>query len=154
MASITLENTDNDKDTVISVMTKSLNGVLQLQRSELDTLIITSDVLNNLDINNLKVTIVAYITDLVDVIKTDLDNIQPIQVTYHSTNFDPLQTYIPRSQRKEWSPIGLLGKIYVIDNGSCVVGSKCSCENGIAIPGTDWRILERKTANIIRILYK
>lgn len=64
------------------------------------------------------------------------------------------QTYIPRSRRKEWSPVGLLGKIHVRDDGMCVVGGKCDCLNGIAIPGSGWYVLSRITPNIIKVLYR
>ena len=70
-----------------------------------------------------------------------------------SDEFDPNREYIPRSQRKEWIPVGLLGKIYVRDNGECVQGSKCDCLNGIAIPGNKWYVLNRVTDSVIRILY-
>ena len=87
-------------------------------------------------------------------LRIKLTDTQPIQVTYSNPTYNSDQVYIPRSQRKEWSPIGLMGKLYVRDNGQCVVRSKCSCENGIAIPGNDWYVMERKSENIIRILYK
>lgn len=47
-----------------------------------------------------------------------------------------------------------MGQIYVRDNGLCIPGSKCSCENGIAVPGNSWRVLSRKSSNVIKILYK
>lgn len=79
---------------------------------------------------------------------------QPIQSTITNSDYDPTQEYIPRSMRKEWSPVGLLGKIHVYDNGECIVGEKCDCLNGIAVPGTSWYVLQRITPNIIRVLYK
>ena len=83
-----------------------------------------------------------------------MDSIVPIQVTRVSDNFDPNISYTPRSQRKEWTTVGLLGKIHVRDDGNCVEGEKCSCENGIAVPGTDWFVMKRVSPNVIKILYK
>lgn len=36
--------------------------------------------------------------------------------------------------KKNGAPIGLIGKLYVRDNSKCVVGNKCECQNGIAVP--------------------
>ena len=62
--------------------------------------------------------------------------------------------YIPRSKRKEWIPVGLLGKLYVRDNGLCSVGARCDCEFGIAVPGNRWWVLARSGPNVIQILYR
>lgn len=47
-----------------------------------------------------------------------------------------------------------MGKIYVRDDGTCIVGQKCSCNNGIATAGSSWFVLQRVSANVVRILYK
>jgi hypothetical protein len=83
-----------------------------------------------------------------------LDRIEPIETTINSEEFNSNYSYVPRSKRKEWIPVGLMGKLYVRDNGLCVPGKKCSCLNGIAVPGTDWSVLSRSGPNSIRILYK
>lgn len=106
------------------------------------------------DLSTIKGHIITDVTSKVNDIKNELDTVQPFKTALISNNFDPNQVYIPRSQRKEWDPVGLMGKLYVRDDGNCVVGQKCSCSNGIAVPGTDWYVMERKTPNIIRILYK
>lgn len=36
--------------------------------------------------------------------------------------YDETQTYIPRSERREWSPVGMLGMLRVRDDGTCKVG--------------------------------
>jgi len=95
----------------------------------------------------------SIVNKLINVIKTELNHVNPIDCAVLSPSYNPSQTYIPRSQRPEWIPVGLLGKIYVRDNGACVVGSKCNCLNGIAVPGTKWRVLSRTHPNVIRILY-
>lgn len=84
---------------------------------------------------------------------TEISNLRPIQVSVQNPDYDPNITYIPRSERPEWTLVSMLGKIYVRDNGNCQVGDKCSCgSGGIAIPGTKWRIIDRRSANVIRIL--
>jgi hypothetical protein len=62
--------------------------------------------------------------------------------------YDNSKNYIPRYYRREWDPITILGKVCVRDNGKCVPGKKCTCnDEGIAIPsGKDekgWLVLSR-----------
>ena len=69
--------------------------------------------------------------------------------------YDETQQYIRRSQRKEWSPIGLLGQLIVLDDGSCIAGKKCSVnKNGIATNGDSYLVLQRLDDNHIKILFK
>lgn len=69
--------------------------------------------------------------------------------------YDETQQYIRRSQRKEWSPIGLLGQLIVLDDGSCQAGKKCSVnKNGIATNGDSYLVLQRLDDNHIKILFK
>jgi len=72
--------------------------------------------------------------------------------TVSNPDFDPNMVYVPRSARIEWSPIGLMGQLYVRDNGECLVGQRCDCQAGIAIPGSTWRVLKRSGSNVIKIL--
>lgn len=62
-------------------------------------------------------------------------------------DYDPSQKYLPRSQRPEWGCVGLMGKLVLLDDGSCQA-------NGWAAPGaggvataseveTPWRVMER-----------
>ena len=78
----------------------------------------------------------------------------PGRVTVANPDYDSTKDYIPRVARKEWTPVGLLGKMYVRDNGKCVPGEKCDCENGIAVPGNKWYVLERTDSDIINIFLK
>ena len=48
---------------------------------------------------------------------------------------------------------GLLGKVYVRDNGDCTVGDTCDCSNGVAVPGNTWQVLSRNAPDVVRILY-
>lgn len=54
----------------------------------------------------------------------------------------------------KWGIVGLLGQIPVKDNGLCVPGEMCSVENGIAIPGNKYYVMERLDNNTIKILFK
>jgi hypothetical protein len=85
---------------------------------------------------------------------SDIDSVKPIVVAVTNPNYDAGQKYVPRSERKEWAPVGMMGKVYVRDNGQCVPGSKCDCKDGIAVPGNTWYILSRSSSNVIRILMK
>ena len=151
-----LDENDTSMNTRNSIiknnLEKDLYTIISLSPSETDNMI--GNGLEPINLETIKDQVISYIIESINNLTNAIDMITPIQITYHSENFNPDEVYIPRSQRTEWCPVGLMGKIYVNDNGNCVVGSKCSCENGIAIPGTDWWILERKTSNIIRILYK
>ena len=101
---------------------------------------------------------VTSIEQLVEAILSDLtielSTVNPVNATILSDAYDPAnQTYVPRSQRPEWSPVGMMGKLFVRDDGQCVVGSRCDCVNGIAVPGTRWPVLSRSDTDTIRILY-
>lgn len=71
-----------------------------------------------------------------------------------SPKYDPTRPYVPRSRRREWIPVGMIGKMYARDNGECRVGRQCDRVNGIAVPGTSWYVLERVEPDVIRILYR
>lgn len=51
-------------------------------------------------------------------------------------------------------PVILIGRTLVMDNGTCKIGDKCDCINGIAYPGNKWHVLNRIDNNIIEILFK
>ena len=53
-----------------------------------------------------------------------------------SAEYDESREYIPRSQRKEWSPIGLCGQMIVRDNGKCQERDYVSARYGIGVPTT------------------
>ena len=65
--------------------------------------------------------------------------------------------YVPRSKRKEWGAVGLLGKIKVRYTGELSVGDYITAQNGIAIKSetkTNLRVLEIINDHIARILIK
>ncbi len=73
-------------------------------------------------------------------------------------NWDETATYIPRAKRKEWDAIGLLGKLYVRDDGTCKPNDYIKVgADGIATVSdkiTNIRVMSRKTDNIIRVYIK
>lgn len=70
--------------------------------------------------------------------------------------YDHAQPYIERSERKEWSAIGMLGVLYVRDDGSCKVNGFCKlADGGIATASdTGYRVVKRVTDNIVEVIFK
>ena len=73
-------------------------------------------------------------------------------------DYDPSKKYISRADRKEWDAVGMLGKLYVRDDGSCEVGGYATVgENGIitaTTSRTNIRVLKRIDDNIVWCLVK
>lgn len=71
-------------------------------------------------------------------------------------DYDPEQKYIDRISRPEWDAIGMMGVLSVYDDGSCQVNGFCSCnEEGIATTSeTGYRVIQRVTDNIIKVVFK
>lgn len=71
-------------------------------------------------------------------------------------DYDPEQTYLPRSKRPEWSCVGLMGKLTVVDDGSCQINGWCAPgTGGIAAHSenrTDFRVIGRIDDTHIRVL--
>jgi len=82
------------------------------------------------------------------------DTIKGIRIAVTNPEFDAYRVYVPRIARKEWTPVSLIGKVRVRDNGECKVGMKCDCDNGIAVPGNKWHVLKRIDEDVILILFK
>lgn len=73
-------------------------------------------------------------------------------------NYNPDEEYISREDRNEWDTIGMLGKLHVRDDGSCVVNGYAKVSHmGIVTASddkTDMRVMKRITDNIILVLMK
>ena len=73
-------------------------------------------------------------------------------------NYNPEEQYIPRSQRPEWSPVGMVGKLFLRDDGTCQVnGYVKPADGGIGTAAdgkTNIRVLKRVNENIIQVLLK
>ena len=71
--------------------------------------------------------------------------------------FDPKQVYVPRSKRPEWSCVGLLGQLTVLEEipGSCTPGRFVTCsQNGKAILGDQYRVLRRIGPDTVIIFFR
>lgn len=73
-------------------------------------------------------------------------------------DYDPTQEYISRENRPEWTAVGLIGKLVVVDDGTCQAGGFCKvAEGGIATSSENnngWKVLKRIDNNHIQIIYR
>ena len=71
-------------------------------------------------------------------------------------HYDPTQEYIPRSKRPEWAVVGMMGKLVVIDDGSCEENGWCTAgKGGIATKSetqTKFRVMKRVDKNHVKVL--
>lgn len=72
--------------------------------------------------------------------------------------WDAEEAYVPRSERSEWDIVGLMGKLYVRDDGTAAAGGYVKpSDGGIATAAeerTRWRVLERTGDNIVRVMMR
>ena len=73
-------------------------------------------------------------------------------------DYDPTKEYINRADRQEWDAVGMLGKLYVRDDGTCIPNYYATVgENGVAtssLEKTNMRVLSRINDNVVRVLLK
>ena len=77
-------------------------------------------------------------------------------------NYDPsLQNnYVPRSERKEWDYVGMVGVLPVRDDGTCLPDHFCKCgEGGIATFAAEhsfdtYMVIERISDNVVSVILK
>ena len=74
-------------------------------------------------------------------------------------NYESTKAYISRENRKEWSPIGLLGKLNVRTSEQITGGTISVDSNGMAINGNNYHVLENKKSydgnyGVVKILFK
>ena len=87
--------------------------------------------------------------EIVETIRRKVPRINP--------DFDSTLEYVPRTERPEWGVVGLMGQIYVRDNGLAVIGGYVTPTQGIATPSlepTRMRVMERINDHIIRVFFK
>ena len=80
-----------------------------------------------------------------------------IHAPKQNPDYDTTKAYIKRADRPEWQIVGMMGKIYVRDDGTCVVNGYADVKDGIATRAsgkTNMRVMERVTDNIVRVLMK
>lgn len=72
--------------------------------------------------------------------------------------YDDEQEYVNRESRPEWDAVGILGKLHVNDDGTCVVGGYAKVNHdGIvtaSVERTNMRVMKRITDTIILVLLK
>lgn len=71
-------------------------------------------------------------------------------------DYDPDRPYTPRSERKEWAAVGMLGVLLVRDDGTCQVNSYCKvADGGIATAAeTGWRVIARVNEWLVKIVFR
>lgn len=71
-------------------------------------------------------------------------------------DYNPDKEYISRENRKEWATIGLIGKLILIDDGTCEVNGYCkAATGGIATKSdTGYRVMKRIDDTHIQIIFK
>ena len=71
-------------------------------------------------------------------------------------DYDSNKGYIPRSDRKEWDPVGLTGKLICIDDGTCEVNGYCyPSKNGIGTKSDHgYRVMKRIDDTHIQVLVR
>lgn len=71
-------------------------------------------------------------------------------------DYDPAQTYIPRTQRPEWAAVGLLGKLVVLGDGACQPNSWATVgEGGVANASTErtkYRVMARLDESHVQVM--
>ena len=73
-------------------------------------------------------------------------------------DYNPDVEYVSREERPEWAAIGIVGKLVVVDDGTCQVNGYCHPNaNGIATAAqekTNYRVMERLDDTHIRIFIR
>lgn len=71
-------------------------------------------------------------------------------------DYNSEKQYNSRDKRKEWEAIGLIGKLIVVDDGTCVANGYCNVSNGgIATKSNEgYRVMSRLDNNHIKIILK
>ena len=71
-------------------------------------------------------------------------------------DYDPDEEYTSREFRKEWACVGLMGKLVVVDDGTCEVNGYCKAADGGKATKSDtgYRVMKRIDSTNIQILYR
>ena len=81
---------------------------------------------------------------------------ETIKAPITNPDYNPDQKYTKRADRPEWSAVGMMGKLYVRDDGTCQVNGFAKPINGVATASTSgtMRVIERVSDNVIRVVIK
>lgn len=71
-------------------------------------------------------------------------------------NYKPNEKYISRFERPEWDAVGMLGVLSVYDDGTCEVNgyAKCSDSSIATKAESGYRVIERVTENIVKVVFR
>ena len=69
-------------------------------------------------------------------------------------DYDPVQTYVPRTQRPEWAAVGLLGKLVALDDGTCQPNGWAAVGEGgtASVEKTKYRVMSRLDESHVRVM--
>ena len=98
----------------------------------------------------------AEVPEIYDELRNIISEAHIEQLPKLNPEYDDTKTYIPRSVRSEWSPVGMMGKLVIEDDGTCEVNGYCyPFENGIArvsgVP-TKYRVMKRIDEKHIKVI--
>lgn len=74
-----------------------------------------------------------------------------------SPDYNPKEKYIPREERPEWACVGIFGKLYVRDDGTCIPNAYARCVNGVltySSERTNIKVMKRTNSNIVYVFLK
>jgi hypothetical protein len=72
-------------------------------------------------------------------------------------NYNPDESYTNRRNRPEWSAIGMMGKLFVRDDGTAEVNGYITAKDGIATASTKrthMRVMKRISDDVIQVCFK
>lgn len=70
--------------------------------------------------------------------------------------WDSEQEYIARQDRKEWQAVGMIGKLIVVDDGTCTVNGYCAPSDGGIATSSDrgYRVMKRIDDTHVMVLFR
>ena len=107
--------------------------------------------------------ITEMVEEFVEEIDKETGELKQVSIGFYphrilNPDFDPEQDYIRRSDRAEWAVVGLLGKIHIRDDGTCVANGYATVgANGVATASTErtnMRVMKRISENVILAFIK
>ena len=87
-----------------------------------------------------------------EIIVPERTDVEPVL----NPEWDATREYIPRSERPEWVPVALMGKVLVHDDGTCQVNGYCASNGeGTATSSSEgFRVLKRTGSRQILVLIR
>lgn len=95
------------------------------------------------------------------VVDDDGNIVEEAHVIYEpviNPEYDQTREYVPRERRPEWAPVGMVGQLIMLDDGTCEVnGFATSADEGVATKAdgmTNYRVIKRIDSNHIMVAAK